>query len=94
MNGMWPTLGEMQEYLLRLGFAISHNRPGFIVCKHPEDGSWFVFRERDRDSLANEGELLDLKVQLPGRGFVSDVEFSRFWNQGMQPAPRNPNTKQ
>ena len=86
MAAQWPTFGEVQEYLRGLGFQVGPGMPGYVVCEHPEDSSWFVFRDRDLNTPARESELLDMKVQLPGRGFVTDEEYARFWNQGMQPA--------
>lgn len=81
----WPTFGEIQEYLRGLGFTVGPGQPGYVACEHPEDDSWFVFRDRDSNTPARESELLDMKVQLTGRGFVTEAEFTRFWNQGIQP---------
>lgn len=79
----WPTFGEVQEYLRGLGFAVAPGQPGYVVCEHFGEGCWFVFRDRDRDTPARETELLDMKVQLAYRGFVTDEEFARFWNRGV-----------
>ncbi|QJW99311.1 hypothetical protein FTUN_6914 [Frigoriglobus tundricola] len=86
VENRWPTFGEVLEYLRALGFAVGTGKPGYIVAKHPEDESWFVFRERDLNSPARATERVNMKVQLPGRGFVTDEEYALFWNPSMQPA--------
>lgn len=81
----WPTLGQTLEYLRALGFSVRAGEPGYIFVQHPTDDSWFVFLDRDLDSPARTADLVDMKWQLPGRGFVTDEEFARFWNAGVQP---------
>ena len=81
----WPTFGEVQQYLRNLGFEVAPGQPGYVACEHPE-GSWFVFRDRDPSTPARETELLDMKVQLTHRGFVTDEEYARFWNRNSHPA--------
>ena len=77
----WPTFGQVLQYLTDLGFAHASDRPGWIAARHPHDDSWFLFRDRDSNTPAREVELLDMREQLTGRGFVSDDEFTRFWDQ-------------
>lgn len=77
----WPTFGQTLDYLANLGFVFEVDPPGRMVCRHPEEGSWFLFRDRDRDTPAREIELLDMRAQLTGRGFVTDEEFAQFWTQ-------------
>jgi hypothetical protein len=77
----WPTFGQLLQYLRDLGFTVGPGQPGYVRCEHVGEGSWFVFRDRDPDTPSREVELLDAKVQLTGRGFVTDEEFARFWNQ-------------
>jgi hypothetical protein len=77
----WPTFGQLLQYLRALGFTVGPGRPGYVRGEHPEEGSWFVFRDRDQSTPAREVELLDAKVQLTQRGFVTEQEFARFWNQ-------------
>ena len=90
----WPTFGELQEYLRGLGYSVGPGQPGYLVCEHLDAGSWFVFRDRDSSAPARETELLDLKVQLTHRGFVTDAEYARFWNPGVSrvetPSPTAP----
>jgi hypothetical protein len=81
----WPSFGQVLDYLRELGFLIGPGERGYVVAKHPEDGSWFVFRERDMNAPARAMELMDMKVQLPGRGFVTDEEYARFWNPTVLP---------
>jgi hypothetical protein len=83
----WPTLGQTLDYLRGLGFVVRAGNSGHLFAQHPTDGSWFVFRDRDPSSPARALELVDLKWQLPGRGFVTDAEFARFWNPDALPAP-------
>lgn len=86
----WPTLEETLGYLQTLGFTVTDGQPGFLLIEHPEEGSWFVFRARDPKTPAREIELLDMRAQLTGRGFVTDDEFAQFWSQNgwrtVQPA--------
>ncbi len=84
----WPTLGQTLDYLRTLGFTVRAGDPGYIFVQHPTDDSWFVFLDRDLTSPARTVDLVDMKWQLPGRGFVTDEEFARFWNPAMLPAQR------
>ena len=77
----WPTFGQALHYLTDLGFVFDRSRPGFVIPRHPTEGSWFAFRDRSPETPAREVELLDMRAQLTGRGFVSDEEFARFWDQ-------------
>lgn len=80
----WPTFGQLLDYLNEFGFAVGPGKPGYVLCEHTNEGSWFVFRDRERETPARESELLDAKVQLTGRGFVTDEDFARFWNQRLR----------
>lgn len=90
-NAGWPTVGQVLDYLRALGFAVGPGKPGYIVAKHPVDQSWFVFRDGELTAPARTIDLVDMKWQLPGRGFVTEEEYARFWNPNMQPvAPPTP----
>lgn len=84
----WPTLGQTLDYLRALGFVIRPNGSGHLFAQHHSDDSWFAFFDRDLNTPTRTADLVDMKWQLPGRGFVTDEEFARFWNPGMQPAPQ------
>lgn len=86
VNAQWPTFGDVLRYLTDLGFVTTSARPGYVACRHPDEGSWFVFREQTADRPAREIELLDVRAQLTGRGFVTDGEFARFWDRSSTPA--------
>jgi hypothetical protein len=77
----WPTFGQVIQYLTDLGFTSFIDQPGSLAFRHPNDDSWFLFRDRDRNTPAREADLIDMREQLTGRGFVSDEEFAKFWDQ-------------
>jgi hypothetical protein len=93
-TGNWPTVAQVLDYLRAMGFVIGPGKPGYTVAKHPTDGSWFAFRDGDPNAPARAADLVDMKWQLPGRGFVTDDEFARFWNprarRAETPAPAVP----
>jgi hypothetical protein len=83
----WPTFGTVLKYLERLGFKFDRSREGYVIPYHPTEGSWFGFRDIEPALPAREADLLDMKVQLTYRGFVTDDEFADFWDQGRKRIP-------
>ena len=77
----FPTLGQLIDYLKGLQYTEDHEEPGRFVMRHPDPGedSLFIFRDRDRNAPAREGEMMLVGKQLTIRGIVSEHDFAFFW---------------
>jgi hypothetical protein len=80
-NYYWPTVAATHKYLADLDFTSRLDPRGFVIFTHPTNDCWFAFRNRGPEEPAREVELLQMKVQLTYRGFVTDEEFAQFWDQ-------------